>query len=324
LIGYEFTTEQLPESYRVDYARYLAAKLPTPLAISTDQPAGFCLQQHDLHLDTLRVWKMTMQPGVLHRTRRVIRESDPETFNIALLQHGTLERVGDRNQSTYRPYELHINDSSRPYEIRMRSEGGLISCLGVEIPKKLLPPPAVKARELPGRPLTGRQGIGALLTNFLVQLTGDTNSFQPTDGLRLGRTLVDLTCALLASALETDNILTPDSRRTNLTLQIRDFISQHLHDPQLSPRTVAAAHHISLSYLHRLFREEGTTVAAWIRQQRLESARRDLMDPSMATTSISEIAARWGFTHVAVFSRAYRAAYGTAPRDHRHEMLPSA
>ena len=39
-----------------------------------------------------------------------------------------------------------------------------------------------------------------------------------------------------------------------------------------SPRTVAAAHHISPSHLYRLFEDEDLTVGALIRQQRLERA----------------------------------------------------
>ncbi|MFD0385553.1 helix-turn-helix domain-containing protein [Streptomyces stramineus] len=58
---------------------------------------------------------------------------------------------------------------------------------------------------------------------------------------------------------------------------------------------MAAAHHISLSYLHRLFETEATTVAAWIRHQRLERARHDLGDTTQRHIPVHAIAARWGF-----------------------------
>jgi AraC-like DNA-binding protein len=74
-----------------------------------------------------------------------------------------------------------------------------------------------------------------------------------------------------------------------------------------------------VSYLHRLFRQRngGRTVAAWIREQRLERARRDLADPDQRATAVHAIAARWGFRHAADFSRAFRRAYGMPPRDYR-------
>lgn len=90
--------------------------------------------------------------------------------------------------------------------------------------------------------------------------------------------------------------------------------------PAVRPRD-APPHHISTSYLHRLFREQGSTVGTWIRQQRLERTRRDLGDPALAGVPVNRIAARWGFPHHPVFTRAFHSAYGMPPRDYRHLAL---
>jgi AraC-like DNA-binding protein len=100
-------------------------------------------------------------------------------------------------------------------------------------------------------------------------------------------------------------------------MRIRAFIEQHLADPELTPAAVAAAHHISLSYLHRLFQREEVTVAAWIRRQRLERACQDLADPALRSTPVYAIGRRWGFPRAADFTRAFRAAYGVPPSDYR-------
>ncbi|WP_201761055.1 MULTISPECIES: hypothetical protein [unclassified Nonomuraea] len=42
---------------------------------------------------------------------------------------------------------------------------------------------------------------------------------------------------------------------------------------------------ISISYLHRVFQEEGLRVTAWIKAQRLERVRHDLADPAFAPIS---------------------------------------
>ncbi|MWA07416.1 helix-turn-helix domain-containing protein [Actinomadura sp. LD22] len=80
----------------------------------------------------------------------------------------------------------------------------------------------------------------------------------------------------------------------------------------------------SVSYLHRLFRSQGIAVSSWIRRLRLERARRDLGDPALDAVPIRRIAARWGFNDHATFTRAFRAAYGIAPSDHRRRSLESA
>jgi AraC-like DNA-binding protein len=135
----------------------------------------------------------------------------------------------------------------------------------------------------------------------------------------LGTVVVDLLSALLAHALDADALLSPETHRQTLVLRIRAFVQQHLHDPHLSPPAIAAAHNISTSYLHRLFQQEDETVAALIRNQRLDHARRDLADPALRTTPIHTIAARWGFPRAADFTRAFRAAYGMPPSDYRNQ-----
>jgi hypothetical protein len=55
----------------------------------------------------------------------------------------------------------------------------------------------------------------------------------------------------------------PPTPTSMLLTRIYAFIQQHLGDPELSPGAVAAAHHISVSYLHKLFHAEGATVAGW-------------------------------------------------------------
>ncbi|MFJ6863393.1 helix-turn-helix transcriptional regulator [Streptomyces termitum] len=89
---------------------------------------------------------------------------------------------------------------------------------------------------------------------------------------------------------------------------------------------VAAAHHLSLSYLHRVFGRQsgGETVAAWIRSQRLERARQDLEDPALRTTPVHAVAARWGIPRASDFSRSFRAAYGVSPHEHRTRAMKGA
>ncbi|WP_308429099.1 helix-turn-helix transcriptional regulator [Streptomyces brasiliensis] len=84
---------------------------------------------------------------------------------------------------------------------------------------------------------------------------------------------------------------------------------------------MAAAHHISVSYLHRLFQDHETTVSAWIRSQRLERARRDLAEPALRAVPVHRIAARWGFSDHATFTRSFRSAYDIPPKEYRQQHV---
>ncbi|MES0836883.1 helix-turn-helix domain-containing protein [Nocardiopsis tropica] len=322
MIESEFNTDELPAADRFEAWRRIMATSPTPMDATSDRIADFRVHQRDLHLEDARVWKMGFRALTARRTARLIRVSDPEAYNICLVRSGTMERDWDRGRAAYGPDEIHVNDSSTPYDIQAPGDKGLVVSAGVDIPKHLLTLPRSRADRVTGLRISGREGFGALLTGFVHQLTENPGTYSPGDDPRLALILGDLVSALFAHTLEAEDALVPESRGRSLLLRIRAFVLEHLHDPRLTPAAIAAAHHISTSYLHRLFQEGDTTVAAWIREQRLERACRDLADPALVAVPIHSIAARWGFDHAAAFSRTFRAAYGIPPRDYRLQARP--
>ncbi|MCE7009420.1 helix-turn-helix domain-containing protein [Kibdelosporangium philippinense] len=305
-----FSSADLPAAERFPAWRDVMASLHAPMDLTSDYAADFDARMRVIDLGGMVVWPATFDPLTFRRSRKLIRQSDPETVHLSLLLQGSAGMRLDRHEKTCDVLDIHTNDSSRPYEIT--TGDARIKSIGVEIPKALLPLPRHQAEKAVGLPMSGKDGIGSLLTHFLTQLTSDTAAYQPSDAPRLGTVLTDLVAAVFGHALDRPVVL--ESHKRTLVLRIKDFIRRNLHDPALNPGMIAAAHHISLSYLHRLFREEAETVAAWIRVQRLESARRDL---ATGTAPIHAVAARWGFVRAADFTRAFRAAYGVAPKEYR-------
>lgn len=105
-------------------------------------------------------------------------------------------------------------------------------------------------------------------------------------------------------------------------MQCRSYIEQHLSDVELGPTTVAAAHHISVRFLHRLFEPTGSGVAEFIRRRRLDRCRRDLLDPELDTRPVAAVGARWGLVDAAHFSRAFKREYGRPPGEYRAGYRP--
>jgi AraC-like DNA-binding protein len=60
-------------------------------------------------------------------------------------------------------------------------------------------------------------------------------------------------------------------------------------------------------------RELGVSPLDRLRRTRLERARRDLIAADPARTSVTDIAARWGFFHLGRFAQTYRARYQELP-----------
>ncbi|MFY7069426.1 AraC family transcriptional regulator [Nocardiopsis changdeensis] len=315
----EFDTGTIDAAERYELCRELLSTVPvTPMELTGCDPDGFGMVQRDLHLGEVRVWNMALHPAVLKRTEELIDRSDPGTYNLCFLQRGRMVNIQNAQESAYGPGDLHVINTSRPFELTAWNEGAPVVCTGVELPHHLLPLPRAHTHRLTGRRMAGREGIGGLLTGMLTSLTGAPGPYSSTDEMRLGTVVADLAAALFAQTLEAEDALEPRSRRRSLVLEIRGFVQRNLHDPELTPGAIAAAHHISVGYLHRLFQEEGHTVAAWVREQRLERARGLLADPALAPVPIHRVAARCGFTQPEVFSRTFRRTFGMSPRDYRH------
>ncbi len=276
---------------------------------------GFDVRQSRLDLGAVRVWEAA---GLPHGTRRMpspIGSPDPAMFCLLVTLRGALRAGG----TICAAGELYPCDTSRPLELGFCPPDGPYHLLGVEVPRTMLSVPPGAVDGLVGVPIPARDGVGLLLTTLLTRLTGDHGSYRPADGPRLGSVLLDLVSAVVAHALDGESLAPHETGRQAMSNRIHAFIQEHLQDPCLSPQTVADAHHISTRYLHRLFQTHDTTVARWIRRQRLERARRDLTDPSLLSIPIHRIAARWGFPHAADFTRAFRTAYGLTPTDYRHQ-----
>ncbi|MFH8570537.1 hypothetical protein [Streptomyces sp. NPDC017993] len=77
--------------------------------------------------------------------------------------------------------------------------------------------------------------MGAVLARFVIRLTEETTSCQPTDGPRLGTALTDLAAVLFFHLLEAGDCLSSVTHRRTLTLRIQAFIREHLHHPHLTP-----------------------------------------------------------------------------------------
>lgn len=216
--------------------------------------------------------------------------------------------------------DLLLHDVTRVSSAHFRppSPGAPFETAVAAVPRFLLTQPQDRVEPLLGRSLAADQGIAALLADLVGKLAEHPETYRPSDRARLGLVVADLLSALLANLLDDRPVIAP-SGRDALLQRIQDFVQEHLRDPELTPREIAARHHISTSYLFRLFQERDTTVAGHIRAQRLERARRDLLDPALRQVPISSIAARWGFTQAANFSRAFRRAYGLPPRELRRE-----
>ncbi|MFG1872958.1 AraC-like ligand-binding domain-containing protein [Micromonospora arborensis] len=313
-------TTLLPPNERFGMWLDLVARTSAPMRVRSAHDDDFVARADFVDLGSIQVISYDYPSLDATRTPRLIRQSDPELYMLALTICGVGTSSQDGRQSEIRAGEFTFYDASRPHQLGHHAtdpEQGQATSIVTMIPHAALPLPPQRMAALYGGRMSGSEGIGALLAQFLVQVTRHPEQYHAADASRLGAVGLDLATTLLGRHLVAEDAVPTEVRRRALLAQVQAYVHRHLGDTTLSPQVVADAHHISVRSLHRLFEAEDITVASYIRDLRLTRCRRDLSDPALRNQPVQTIAARWGFSDKAHFSRAFRAAYGTSPQEHR-------
>ncbi|MDX2862201.1 AraC-like ligand-binding domain-containing protein, partial [Streptomyces scabiei] len=323
VMGTVFRSEDVSVEDRFDVWRERID--PTrPSDATSIHASDFWATAHLMEMGPVAVMSMSALPANYRRSSKMIRQSDPERYHLSLLLDGELALEHAARREVFGSWDLHVVDSSQPYDLRATDDRQrrAVKGIGIDFPKASLPMPPDRIRPLLGRRLPGQDGVGALLTEFLVNIDRQAETLQPCDAPTLGVTLLDLVSAWFASLVSAEATLQPETRRRVTAECVQAFIWKNLRDPELTPSAIATAHHISVSYLHRIFQQSpGEPVATWIRNRRLEGAHCDLANPSLRNRPIHAVASYWCFPRPSDFARAFRSAYGLSPQQHRSQAL---
>ncbi|WP_217142138.1 helix-turn-helix domain-containing protein [Streptomyces sp. AC627_RSS907] len=315
--------DELPTSETFDQWDDEINSMPWPSHLAIDSPEHLHSLADRLDLGALRLLRLAQSPAAAG-TPCHVAAAEPDQYHLVLPLQGELKLGDPTRRRVFTPGDMFLADTSCPHVIhadapRARRRPDVVPsslvALRLQIPKELVPLPTDLMDSLMVTPLRQHNVFGLTLSRLLVDLLRHPGSFSAAQAHRLSGVLLELLAGVLGTHASEEP--TSEGAHGSLFVRVQDFIQRHLEDPELSPELVAAEHHISRRHLQRLFQQRGITVAASIRQQRLERACSDLTAPHLATHPISAIAARWGFRHAADFSRAFRKAYGVAPSDFR-------
>ncbi|WP_457962219.1 helix-turn-helix domain-containing protein [Arthrobacter sp. D1-29] len=295
-----------------DHWKHLVAESFVPLAARTADVDGFRGQMRSRVLDRMSVVEVTATSHEVHRTPALIAQASERYFKLNLQLEGTGLLIQDNREALLQPGDLAIYDTNRPYTLAFEEEARMMV---VMFPCDALSLPTDYVGQLAAVRMAGSTGLSGIVGQFIRQLSENLEVLSGPSGSRLATNALDLVSTMLHAEMD----IAPDRMKPQalLAVSVREYIEANLSDPLLSPASIAAAHFISTRHLHNVFHESGTTVASWIRSQRLDGARRELRDPLHAGQSVGAVAARWGFLDAAHFSRIFRDSFGVSPSDWR-------
>ena len=294
-----------------DHWKHLVAESFVPLAARTADVDGFRGRMRSRVLDRMSIVEVTATSHEVHRTPALIAQAHERYFKLNLQLEGTGLLIQDNREAVLQPGDLAIYDTNRPYTLTFEEQARIMV---VMFPCDALSLPTDYVGQLAAVRM-GATGLSGIVGQFIRQLSENLDVLNGPSGSRLATNALDLVSTMLHAEMD----IAPDRMKPQalLAASVREYIDANLSDPLLSPASIAAAHFISTRHLHNVFHESGTTVASFIRSQRLDGARRDLRDPLHAGKSVGTVAARWGFLDAAHFSRTFRGAFGVPPSDWR-------
>lgn len=245
---------------------------------------------------------------------------DGETVYVALHVHGATALTHNGTEVSLEPGDVVFCGAGTRACPR---SGDAYRMTVLHVPRRLLAITEADLRRVTGTPLRGAEGVGALVSHLLSALVEKGVAHRSPSGSRLVANVVEFLATLVDERVVAERPA-PADPGTQLAARIRNHIELHLTDVDLSPRSIARAHHISVRYLHKLFQDEGTTVSRLIRRRRLEACRRELGRSPHRRLTVAAVAQRWGFVSPSHFSRAFRDAYGMSPREWQTSVASEA
>lgn len=306
----------------VGIARWRAAVAGSvvPLRIDAPDESAFSGRLARTVVDDVSLFDIVATPHVVRRTPELVGRDEARYYKLSLQLQGTAVLEQGGRTAELGPGDLAVYDTHQPYRLTFP---GPNRAMVVMFPHALVDLPRDEIDRVTAVRFPSDVGLGRVINPFFVELGRNLDQLAGTGAGRLVHSALDLLVTMLIQELHCRNGAANDPSRS-LAREVREYILDNLDDPGLTPSSVARAHHISTRHLYALFADGGEPVSAWIRSRRLECIRRDLLDPLHAARPVSRVAARWGLTDAAHFSRLFKAEYGESPTSYRLRATPVA
>lgn len=307
-----FSTQAIAANERLEYWRKVAKEVLFNLDIGasghsdgdfsgsiTSQPAG-----------KVHIYEINADAHEVYRSITDVEAVEEPRFTLILQGKGECAVEQDGRNGSLSVGDFALLDATRKFELRFP---GQMQQFVVSLPQDVVRTALMSPEQITGLAIDGNEGVGRIASQFMRTFIDESERLPP-------HTLQGLTWAMLeilnAAAV---SLLTGESRNSSRhrafqVHQIRLYIEENLRDPELTPSTVAAAHHISQRYLNKLFEGEDATIGRLIRNRRLDRCHQDLQNPALAEKPISQIAYSWGFNNPSHFSRSFKERFGTSPQ----------
>jgi AraC-like DNA-binding protein len=291
-------------SERFDYWAEVVTQKFVPLECDTSDRRNFHGEIRHRQIGQIGIADVKASEMRARRTSSTIARAPSNDLIVVLHMHGTCHAAQSSDVAKLLPGEGAMVATDERYLFEFP---GSFRQLVLKLPKDLLAQEC--GQETSGFSLCLAAAPVRLLERLALATLEDPAEFSAEEEIGIERAFAELLRAASASI--------NTGRSSKAYSRARLLIRRHLADPRLKPVTVASELKMSRRSLSRLFALHGTTIERAIWMERLAAAQRDLIDPRLATESITDIAISWAFCDAAHFARSFRKTFGLSPKDYR-------
>lgn len=309
---YRFSTASLPVAERLPYWRDVICPEFYSLTPSGRPDATTFAAWHDVR-DAGRFGFAQSGASDHERSRSAgdIARDSTDYVTLYRAERGSQNFDFGATEMTLGAGDMCIISTTQRFTVRSRDGQALQTLV---VPAAFLAP--LVAGGAPQRPLSVRSSspIGALLGASLNAAWEQIPQVSDELGDAILANLAGLVAVACGASEDGTAIARQGAGRIRSDL-ILCHIERHLADPELTPDQAARALGMSERQIHTVLEPTGETFTRHVMRRRLEACRLALENPAFSNRSVTDIALGWGFNSMSTFYRAFRAAYGFAPRD---------
>jgi AraC-like DNA-binding protein len=308
-----YSTRGLPAGRKVSYWNQISSETFAAMEVRPRDSLGFDGVLSRAPLGPLTLMDVHSAAARIRHTRAHIARAagDPSLLLLAPRQRALQLSIDGGAVVTVSAGECCFIDHARPYEI---VHGDAVRTLCVDIPRRLLAPLLPGPVQLTGRLLRPDSADARLLAAALRCLGEE---MRPGANARFSPEVAHGLLSLIVAAYGAADGTCVGRSRDARAQAFRGHIDACLGDPRLRPADLAAQFGVSERYVRAVLGASGESFSAYLLRRRLERCAALLADPAWHARTITDIAFQAGFGELTYFGRAFRARYGTAPREYR-------
>jgi AraC-like DNA-binding protein len=313
-----FSTEELPPRDRAAIWHEMISRCL--MRVEVDRPSGQS-PYHELSMWALPGASLVFGNGAActaSRTKSLVSDGNDEVLlNVNASGHAAASWLG--REVELRPGEAILVPTAEVGGMRFDED---FNYLNLRLPRSPLAPYVSDVSATLMRPVPADSEALRLLIRYAQTIRAMPLPASPELQHLLAAHLRDLLAQVVGATRDAAAIGSERGVAAARLAVIKADILASLSERPVKAADVARRHGISPVYVHKLFAREGTTLSAYVLEQRLLRAHRALVNPARDRMGIATIAFDVGFGDLSHFNRQFHRRFGATPTDVRANRIP--